>query len=102
MNSLEKFNPSVYKTTGVDLEDDIKKVTKDADIVMCVTGQENLIKADMVKEGVVVIDAGAPKAEVDFAGVVEKAAFITPVPGGIGPLTIACLFENLVRNCNKY
>ncbi|MEK7167723.1 MAG: bifunctional methylenetetrahydrofolate dehydrogenase/methenyltetrahydrofolate cyclohydrolase, partial [Patescibacteria group bacterium] len=55
-------------------------------------------KADIVKVGATVIDVGWPKGDVDFESVVQKAGFITPVPGGVGPITVVCLLENLV-NC---
>ena len=80
----------------------IGEVTKTADILISATGKAGLIKGDMVKEGAVVIDAGTSvesgdtKGDVDFESVSKKASFITPVPGGVGPLTVACLLDNLV------
>ncbi|OHA63189.1 MAG: hypothetical protein A3J68_01075 [Candidatus Wildermuthbacteria bacterium RIFCSPHIGHO2_02_FULL_48_16] len=80
----------------------IGEVTKTADILISATGKAGLIKGDMVKEGAVVIDAGTSvesgdtKGDVDFESVSKKASFITPVPGGVGPLTVACLLQNLV------
>ncbi|HNR67400.1 MAG TPA: bifunctional methylenetetrahydrofolate dehydrogenase/methenyltetrahydrofolate cyclohydrolase FolD [bacterium] len=84
--------------------------TRSADILVAASGRPNTITADMVREGVVVIDVGVnrvedPSAErgyrligdVDFAGVSQKAAAITPVPGGVGPMTIAMLLMNTVR-----
>ncbi|HEX7018097.1 MAG TPA: bifunctional 5,10-methylenetetrahydrofolate dehydrogenase/5,10-methenyltetrahydrofolate cyclohydrolase [Patescibacteria group bacterium] len=68
----------------------------DADIIISATGQPNLITGDLVKEGGVVIDVGEPKGDVDFASVSQKASFITPVPGGVGPMTVVCLLENCV------
>lgn len=76
---------------------DLKEHTLRADILVSATGQANLIKADMVKTGAVVIDAGSPHTEVDFERVQHQASFITPVPGGVGPMTVICLFENLVE-----
>ena len=88
------------KATGVDLETkDLAAVTSQADILISATGQAGLIKADMVKDGAVVIDVGWPKADVDFEAVVKKASVITPVPGGVGPLTVICLLENLAEAC---
>ena len=55
----------------------------------------------MVKDGAIVIDVGSPKGDVELAGVVKKVSFITPVPGGVGPVTIACLLENLVEACQE-
>jgi methylenetetrahydrofolate dehydrogenase (NADP+)/methenyltetrahydrofolate cyclohydrolase len=76
---------------------DLKKETLKADILISATGAPNLIKGSMVKRGVFVIDVGSPKADIEFASVSKKARFITPVPGGIGPMTIACLLENLYQ-----
>lgn len=78
--------------------------TKQADILVVAVGKPKLVTADMVKEGAIVIDVGVNRLEdgtlcgdVDFEGVKEKAGFITPVPGGVGPMTIACLLENVVN-----
>ena len=85
---------------GVDLETkDLKQITSVADILISATGEPNLIKADMVKDQAVVIDVGWPKADVDFSSVEAKASVITPVPGGVGPLTVICLLENLLQAC---
>src|SRR3989344_5000265 len=88
------------KATGVDLETkDLAAVTSQADILISATGQAGLVKADMVKKGAVVIDVGWSKAGVDFEAGVQKAAGITPGPGGVGPLTVICLLENLAEAC---
>lgn len=77
--------------------------TKKADILISGVGQANLIKGNMVKKGAVVIDAGSSiesgksVGDVDFKSVSKKASYITPVPGGVGPMTVACLLENLVK-----
>jgi len=77
--------------------------TKKADILVSAVGKPNLIKGNLVKKGAVVIDAGTsmPKGklagDVDFKSVSQKTSYITPVPGGVGPLTVACLLENLVK-----
>ncbi|KAF8789528.1 Bifunctional methylenetetrahydrofolate like protein [Argiope bruennichi] len=80
--------------------------TKTADILVVATGIPHLITADMVKEGVAVIDVGISRikdpvtgksklvGDVDFDGVIEKASYITPVPGGVGPMTVAMLMRN--------
>ncbi|MFI5240905.1 MAG: bifunctional 5,10-methylenetetrahydrofolate dehydrogenase/5,10-methenyltetrahydrofolate cyclohydrolase [Microgenomates group bacterium] len=73
--------------------------TLKADAVISATGITNLIKGDMVKGGAVVIDVGSPKGDVDFSEVSKTASFITPVPGGVGPMTVTCLLENLVSAC---
>jgi len=73
-----------------------------ADIIISGIGQPKFITGDMVKEGVVIIDAGTSESEgkitgdVDFDSVVSKASYITPVPGGVGPVTVALLLKNLV------
>jgi methylenetetrahydrofolate dehydrogenase (NADP+)/methenyltetrahydrofolate cyclohydrolase len=73
---------------------DLKEWTKQGEVLISATGVPNLIKKEMVKKGVVVIDVGAPKAEIDN-GVREIASLVTPVPGGVGPLTVVYLLENL-------
>ncbi len=82
---------------------DLTKHTKNADILIVAVGKPNLITADMVKEGVVVIDVGINKLEngkivgdTDFENIKEKASAITPVPGGVGPMTVASLLINTV------
>lgn len=71
-------------------------VLKSADVVISATGRESLIKPEMIKEGAVCIDVGYPKGDFS-AEVAEKSSFFTPVPGGVGPVTVAMLFANLVR-----
>lgn len=75
----------------------LKQLTQNADILISATGVPGLIKGDMVKEGVVIIDVGSPKGDFEKS-VYEKASFVSPVPGGVGPVTVSCLLENLV-NC---
>lgn len=78
-------------------------LTKQADILVCAVGKAEMIKADMVKEGAVVIDVGINRVDgylvgdVDFAPVKEKASWITPVPGGVGPLTVEFLMEEVIK-----
>ncbi len=89
---------------------DIAYYTKQADILIAAIGKPEMIKADMVKEGVVVVDVGInriddstkPKGyrivgDVDFENVSKKASYITPVPGGVGPMTIAMLLSNTFK-----
>jgi methylenetetrahydrofolate dehydrogenase (NADP+)/methenyltetrahydrofolate cyclohydrolase len=82
--------------------DDLARQTLDADILVVAVGHLGLITADMVKQGAAVIDVGMNRTDeglfgdVDL-GVAEVAAFLTPVPGGVGPMTIACLLENALR-----
>ncbi|MBI2577322.1 MAG: bifunctional 5,10-methylenetetrahydrofolate dehydrogenase/5,10-methenyltetrahydrofolate cyclohydrolase [Candidatus Wildermuthbacteria bacterium] len=79
----------------------LAEITKQADILISGVGSAGLITGEMVKEGVVIIDAGTSvesgetTGDVDFESVEPKASFITPVPGGVGPLTVAHLFSNL-------
>lgn len=73
---------------------DISFYTKKADILIAGTGKKKLIKGDMIKKGAVVVDFGG---DVDFKSVSKKASYITPVPGGVGPMTVACLLENLLK-----
>ncbi|WP_224483739.1 bifunctional methylenetetrahydrofolate dehydrogenase/methenyltetrahydrofolate cyclohydrolase FolD [Robertkochia aurantiaca] len=86
---------------------DLKDITRNADIVITALGQPEFLKADMVKDGVVVIDVGITRVpdetakkgyriagDVDFDEVSKKASYITPVPGGVGPMTIAMLLKN--------
>jgi methylenetetrahydrofolate dehydrogenase (NADP+)/methenyltetrahydrofolate cyclohydrolase len=68
-----------------------------SDVVVSATGKPKLITADMIKPGAIVIDVGAPGADVDFESVASKASFMTPVPNGVGPVTVACLLENLLQ-----
>ena len=81
----------------------LKEVTSRADILVAAVGIPHFVTADMVKEGAVVIDVGMDRDEngklcgdVDFAAVEPKASYITPVPGGVGPMTIATLLKNTV------
>ncbi len=86
-----------YKVTGVDKEiHNSKFIIHNSDIVISVTGTPGLIKANMVKDGAAIIDVGSPKGDVDKS-VYEKVAFLTPVPGGVGPVTIVSLLENLIQ-----
>ncbi len=82
---------------------DLPDITKTADILIAAVGRPNMVTADMVKEGAVVIDVGINRVDgklvgdVDFAGVEPKASLITPVPGGVGPMTIAMLMANTLK-----
>jgi methylenetetrahydrofolate dehydrogenase (NADP+)/methenyltetrahydrofolate cyclohydrolase len=80
---------------------DLGAVTRRADILVSAVGIADFIKADMVKDGAVVVDVGMNRnaegklcGDVDFAAVADKCAYITPVPGGVGPMTIAMLMRN--------
>ena len=83
---------------------DLKEHTKKADLLIVGVGKQNLITEDMVKEGAIVVDIGINKTaegrivgDVDFENVAPKCSYITPVPGGVGPMTIAMLLENTVK-----
>lgn len=87
---------------------DLKEVCRRADILVAAVGRANFVTADMVKEGAVVIDVGINRLEngklcgdVDFAEVEPKASYITPVPGGVGPMTIATLMKNTLTAAKK-
>jgi len=90
---------------------DVASFTRQADIIIAAAGRPNTITAEMVKDGVVVIDVGVNRVEdatkksgyrlagdVDFKSVKEKASLITPVPGGVGPMTITMLMYNTVKS----
>ena len=106
---LSRENASGKATTTIchKYTRDITRHTIDADILIVAAGQPGLIKAEMVKEGVVVIDVGINRiadetsekgyrlvGDCDFEGLKEKASWITPVPGGVGPMTVAMLMKN--------
>ncbi|MDH4029177.1 MAG: bifunctional 5,10-methylenetetrahydrofolate dehydrogenase/5,10-methenyltetrahydrofolate cyclohydrolase [Nitrospirota bacterium] len=87
---------------------DLGHFTRQADIVCTATGIKGLITADMIREGAVVVDIGinvlkdgSIVGDVDYVSVEKKASFITPVPGGVGPVTIAMLLENTVRSARN-
>lgn len=78
---------------------DLKSVTLQGDVLISCAGVPDLVKGEMVKKGAIVIDVGSPVGDIDFESVEAKASFITPVPGGVGPVTISCLLENLIGAC---
>jgi methylenetetrahydrofolate dehydrogenase (NADP+) / methenyltetrahydrofolate cyclohydrolase len=90
----------------------LKEICLSADIIVAALGRPGFVTADMVREGAVVIDVGITRVDdpskkrgyrisgdVDFDAVSEKAGFITPVPGGVGPMTIAALLKNTYHAC---
>jgi len=94
---------------------DMTEFTRQADILIVAAGRPNTVTADMVKDGVVVIDVGVNRVEdatrkrgyrlvgdVDFDGLKEKASLITPVPGGVGPMTITMLMVNTVESAKRH
>lgn len=87
--------------------EDVTKFTRDADILVVATGVKHLIKEDMVKEGAVIFDVGITEengkvyGDVDFENVINKASRVTPVPGGVGPVTIATLMQHVLMSAQK-
>ena len=82
----------------------IKEITKNADIIIAAIGKPKFVTSDMVKDGAVVIDVGINRldngklcGDVDYDNIFSKASYITPVPGGVGPMTIAMLINNVVK-----
>lgn len=87
----------------------LAELVKQADIVVAAIGKPNFITGDMIKEGSVVIDVGINRMEdgkligdVKFDEAEPKASYITPVPGGVGPMTIAMLVENVVKAARSF
>jgi methylenetetrahydrofolate dehydrogenase (NADP+)/methenyltetrahydrofolate cyclohydrolase len=85
---------------------DLPRQTLDADVLVAAVGVPAMVSPDMVKTGGVVVDVGINRTEAGIvgdvdAGAVDVAAYLTPVPGGVGPMTIACLLQNAVR-CARY
>ena len=96
------LNEMGYDVNGADSKTkELRDKTLKADILISATGSPGIIKGSMVREGVIVIDVGAPKGDVVKEEVIGKASFLSPVPGGIGPVTIVSLLENLVISCQK-
>jgi len=88
---------------------DLAEITRQADILVAAVGKPEMITGDMIKEGAIVIDAGYNKVEgrdkdvgdVEFESAVQRASWITPVPGGVGPMTIAMLLKNTMKAARK-
>ena len=88
---------------------DLKAHTLQADVIVAAVGKRNVLTADMVKPGAVVLDVGMNRddegklcGDVDFAGVSQVASFITPVPGGVGPMTITMLLVNTLESAERH
>lgn len=88
--------------------ENLKEITKQADILVAAVGSPKFVTADMVKDGAVVLDVGINRMEdgklcgdVDFDAVAEKTSFITPVPGGVGPMTITMLLKNTLEAAKR-
>ena len=102
------LNKNATITTCHSKTENLKEITKTADILISAVGKVNMVTADMVKEGATVIDVGMNRndegklvGDVDFENVKEKASYITPVPGGVGPMTIAMLMNNVIKATKK-
>lgn len=87
---------------------DLKQHTQNADIVISAIGKSKFITADMIKKDAVIIDVGINRGEdgkltgdVNFDNIYDKASYITPVPGGVGPMTIAMLMNNVIKACSN-
>lgn len=107
--SLMLLNRNATVTTCHIHTKDLAFHTKRADILCVGVGKPNLITEDMVKEGAVVLDIGINRlpsgghlcGDTDFEKISKKASYITPVPGGVGPMTVACLMENTVKAAKR-
>lgn len=98
------LNKNATVTTCHSKTQNIKEIALKADVLISAIGKTNFVTADMVKENAVVIDVGINRldngkitGDVDFENVKEKASYITPVPGGVGPMTIAMLMNNVIK-----
>ena len=93
---------------------DLDRLTLDSDVIISAIGKPEFLKAEMVKEGAIIVDVGISRVkdassqkgyrivgDVDFKNVSKKASYITPVPGGVGPMTIAMLLSNTLEACKK-
>jgi methylenetetrahydrofolate dehydrogenase (NADP+)/methenyltetrahydrofolate cyclohydrolase len=87
---------------------DLERFTADADILIAAVGRANMVTAEMVKPGAIVIDVGINRnhdgklrGDVDFEAVAQKASWISPVPGGVGPMTITMLLDNTLRSAER-
>ena len=106
--ALMLINRSATVTICTSKTRDLGSITRQADILVVATGKANMITADMVKEGAVVIDIGINRlpdgklaGDVHFETVKEKASYITPVPGGVGPMTITMLLSNTLTAAKR-
>ena len=98
------LNKNATVTVCLSKTKDLKEHTKNADVVISAIGKSKFVTEDMIKSGAVVIDVGTNRGEdgkitgdVDFENVSKKASYITPVPGGVGPMTIAMLMNNVIK-----
>lgn len=105
--ALALLNRDATVTITHSKTEDLQAITKKADILIVAIGKPKFITKDYIKENAVVIDVGINRidgkicGDVDFESVKEKASYITPVPGGAGPMTIACLLSNVVKSAEN-
>ena len=109
------LNDGATVTTVHSSTRDIESITRTADVLVVAVGRPEMVKPEWIKEGAVIIDVGINRVpapdlgenksrivgDVDYAGCAEKAGAITPVPGGVGPMTIACLLANTLTACSR-
>lgn len=101
--SLALLNENATVTVAHSKTENLKNITLSSDIVISATGIPHLIKEDMISEGTVVVDVGITRengkiiGDVDFDTVSKKASYITPVPGGVGPMTVAMIIDNIIE-----
>ncbi|HLE48476.1 MAG TPA: bifunctional 5,10-methylenetetrahydrofolate dehydrogenase/5,10-methenyltetrahydrofolate cyclohydrolase [Patescibacteria group bacterium] len=94
----QKFNNLTIKLIELDINSkNISEFTQTADVIISCTGKPGLIKKEMIKKGVILLDVGSPDGDIEKNSY-TKASFVSPVPGGIGPVTIACLMENVAES----
>lgn len=101
--SLALLNRNATVTIAHSKTKNLKEITKNADILVSAVGKANLVTVDMIKENAVVIDVGISRVngkvvgDVDFENVASKCSHITPVPGGVGPMTVAMIMNNVLK-----
>lgn len=106
MSTMLLNRNATVTTCHIDTKD-LKSHTLRADLVVVAVGKPNLITEDMVKDGVIVVDVGINRVDgklvgdSDFENISKKAAYISPVPGGVGPMTVACLMDNTLLAYKK-
>lgn len=109
LEALRKEKIKAEYVLKKEISDNLEKIKK-ADILISAVGSKGIVTGDMVKSGVIIIDGGISKkgkkvfGDVDFKSVKSLEGFISPVPGGVGPMTVACLLENVLvafKNQNK-
>jgi methylenetetrahydrofolate dehydrogenase (NADP+)/methenyltetrahydrofolate cyclohydrolase len=93
----EKFFQWGAKTYLLGSQDNLEEFLPRSDIIISATGVKHLITADLIKEGALLIDLGEPDPDIDIESIKNIASFVTPVPGGIGPITVVSLLDNLLN-----